>query len=189
MLPVELLRSITFDCLSGTCLHLSKRQFWGEVNGVNAINIKVRLYFDACCLNRLTDDQSQNRVRCEAEAIEKLLGLAVSNWGVWISSVVLEAEIWRNPDSNRKQDAQMLLAHAHETVKVDDWIIDRARELQGAGFSEFDALHLACSEHARVEVFLTTDDRLIRRAQRGAGKLAFRVLNPVFFWEELQNAD
>ncbi|MBV9033837.1 MAG: PIN domain-containing protein [Acidobacteriaceae bacterium] len=151
--------------------------------------MKVRLYFDACCLNRLTDDQSQDRIRQEAEAVEKLLGLATSNWGVWISSVVLAAEISRNPDLNRRQDAETLLTFAHETVELNDQIIGRARELRDAGFSEFDALHLACSEHARVEVFLTTDDRLIRRAQRGAGNLAFRVLNPVFFWEELQNAD
>ena len=78
--------------------------------------MKPRLYFDACCLNRLTDNQSQTRIRREAEAIEKLIGLSVNDWGTWISSVVLEAEISRNPDLNRRQDAEMLLAFARETI-------------------------------------------------------------------------
>jgi hypothetical protein len=33
----------------------------------------LRLYLDACCLNRLTDDQSQSRVRNEAETVERIL--------------------------------------------------------------------------------------------------------------------
>jgi hypothetical protein len=33
----------------------------------------LRLYLDACCLNRLTDDQNQSRVRNEAETVERIL--------------------------------------------------------------------------------------------------------------------
>lgn len=33
----------------------------------------MRIYLDACCLNRLTDDQTQRRVRQEAEAVEQIL--------------------------------------------------------------------------------------------------------------------
>ena len=35
----------------------------------------VRVYLDACCLNRLTDDQSQARIRDEAAAVENILRL------------------------------------------------------------------------------------------------------------------
>ncbi len=149
----------------------------------------MKIYFDACCVNRLTDDQSQERVLREAEAIEKLVGFATSESNVWIGSVVLEAEISRNPDSDRRQDAETLLAFVQEVVKLDDGIIVRARELQRAGFSEFDTLHLACAESAQVDVFLTTDDRIVRRANRQPGKLAVRVLNPVSFLEEVKNAN
>lgn len=149
----------------------------------------MKVYFDACCVNRLTDDQSQTRVAQEAEAIEQLIGFSTSGPNVWVGSVVLEAEISKNPDSERRADAETLLTFIKEVVKLDRGIVGRAHELQAAGFSEFDALHLACAESAHVDVFLTTDDRLVRRANRLQTMLAVRVLNPVSFLEEVQNAN
>lgn len=149
----------------------------------------MKIYFDACCVNRLTDDHRQERILREAEAIEALIGLATSERNVWIGSVVLEAELSRNPDSDRRADAQELLTFVQQVVKLDDKIMARVRDLQTMGFSEFDALHLACAETGQVDVFLTTDDRLIRAARRASGKLAIRVLNPVSFWEEVKNAN
>ncbi len=115
----------------------------------------MRLYFDACCISRLTDDQSQPRVLREAEAA----------------------------------DAETILAFIHEFVKLDDKTVERSLYLRGKGFSELDALHLACAESAQVDVFLTTDDRLIRRANRLRTVLAVRVLNPLSFLEEVRDAD
>jgi predicted nucleic acid-binding protein len=53
-----------------------------------------------------------------------------------------------------------------------------------AGFADFDALHLACAERAEVDVFLTTDDRLLRRAKRLAAQLRVRVENPATWVRE-----
>jgi len=149
----------------------------------------MRIYFDACCVNRLTDDQTQERILREAEAIEKLIGFATAESNTWVGSAVLEAEIARNPDVGRREDAQVLLAFAKQVVKPDRGIVIRGRELSEMGFSEFDALHLACAEAGRADVFLTTDDRLIRRANRWANRLAVRVLNPVSFLGEVKNAN
>jgi len=148
----------------------------------------MKLYFDACCVNRLTDDQSQRRVAREAEAIEALVGFAAAEGNVWVGSVVLQAEISRNPDVERRADAQALLAFVKSVVTLNDQIVERARALQAGGFSGFDALHLACAESAHVEVFLTTDDRLLRTANRMQTVIAVRVFNPVSFLQELQNA-
>lgn len=148
----------------------------------------MKIYLDACCVNRLTDDQSQDRIVREAEAIEELIGLATTGGRVWVGSVVLEAEIARNPDAERRADAQALLQFVSQVVGLDDGIVARARKLQSEGFSEFDALHIACAESAQVDSFLTTDDRLLRRANRLNRELAVRVLNPVFFLEEVKNA-
>ncbi len=145
----------------------------------------MRIYFDACCLSRPTDDQAQDRIRREAEAVERLLGFVTNGSNVWVSSVVLEAEIARNPETERRQDATELLWFAHEVIDLDADVVRRARELERVGFSAFDALHLACAEAGKVDVFLTTDDRLSRRAQRGLGKLTIRVLNPVSLIEEV----
>ncbi|MBV9157875.1 MAG: PIN domain-containing protein [Acidobacteriaceae bacterium] len=148
----------------------------------------MRFYFDACCLNRLTDDHGQQRIRNEAEAIETLLGVAAADPNIWVGSEALDAEIARNPHSERREDAEALLTFAKQTIRLDAVIIDRARELQSLGFSAFDAMHLACAENGAVEVFLTTDDRLVRRAAHHSDKLKLRVLNPLSFLEELENA-
>lgn len=54
----------------------------------------------------------------------------------------------------------------HHSLTTVPAIGTRADQLRGAGFSEFDALHLKCAEGAHVGVFLTTDDHLVRRANR-----------------------
>ena len=47
------------------------------------------IYLDACCLNRLNDDQSQHRIREEAEAVELILRRMHSGEVQWISSEAL----------------------------------------------------------------------------------------------------
>lgn len=135
----------------------------------------MRLYLDACCLNRLTDDQSQPRVRKEAEAIERILGLVRKGSATWVSSVVLEVEISRNPDVDRRRDVEALLRFADEEVVPGPKEKARAGALQRLGYGAFDALHLACAEQRAVDVFLTTDDGLLRRARRRPGTLRIRV--------------
>ena len=71
---------------------------------------------DACCLNRLTDDQSQLRVREEAEAIEHILGMVRQGRATWVSSTILDLEISRNPDQERRNDVNSLLVLASEVV-------------------------------------------------------------------------
>jgi predicted nucleic acid-binding protein len=133
----------------------------------------LRLYLDACCLNRLTDDQSQARIRDEAAAVEAAFRLVRTGGVIWISSTVLEIEINRNPDRDRRHDVARLLALANEIVVPQAWTAKRAMVLQQFGFAPLDALHLACAEGHQVDVFLTTDDGLIRRAERNLLRSAY----------------
>ena len=141
---------------------------------------------DACCLNRLTDDQSQTRVREEAEAVEHILGLCSEGRATWVSSVVLEIEINRNPNLDRRHDVAALLSHADEVVVPNQDEATRAESLVRLGFGEFDALHLACAEGHTVDVFLTTDDGLLRRARRLGPALRIRAYpgGPVSWYQE-----
>lgn len=145
----------------------------------------AKIYLDVCALNRLTDDQSQPRIRSEAEAVEKVLYLAGKGEAEWVASIVLEAEIGRNPDQERRNDALKLISLAGEPLRPHSVSIERARALEALGYGAFDALHLACAEQALVDAFLTTDDRLIRQVGRGLGKPTVRVLNPVKWIQEL----
>jgi len=144
----------------------------------------MRLYLDACCLNRLTDDQTQLRIRKEAEAIEKILRRMQAGEIQWISSDALADEIHRNPDVERRLENAALMAMASESVQVDDLIAGRAADLQTSGYGAYDSLHLACAEAARVDVLLTTDDAFIRWASRRDGKPFVAVMNPLFWSEE-----
>jgi hypothetical protein len=137
-------------------------------------------------LNRLTDDQSQARVHDEAEAVEGILRLVQDRTATWVSSRVLEIEISRNPDLERRNDVLALLAFADETVVPLPNDATRAESLKRLGFGEFDALHLACAEQGAVDVFLTTDDGLLRRAHRHAETFRIRVENPVSWYQEFQ---
>jgi predicted nucleic acid-binding protein len=51
--------------------------------------------------------------------------------------------------------------------------------IEEIGFGAYDALHLACAEHGNADVFLTTDDQLLRLATEKAEMLAVKVDNPL----------
>jgi predicted nucleic acid-binding protein len=97
----------------------------------------------------------------------------------WKASVVLDAEIRRNPDGAGRNDALKLLSLAGEFVRPHRVSLERAGALEAIGYGAFDALHLACAEQAAVDALLTTDDRFIGRAGRRLGKPTVPVLNPV----------
>jgi predicted nucleic acid-binding protein len=63
--------------------------------------------------------------------------------------------------------------------------VERGEELKGLGLKTYDALHVACTEQASVEVLLTTDDRLVQAAAHNAHKLKVPVKNPLTLLQEV----
>jgi len=59
------------------------------------------------------------------------------------------------------------------------------REIVFSHLVGFDAVHLACAESGKADVFLTTDDRLLKLAKRLAKKLHVTVENPLD-WMNIQ---
>jgi predicted nucleic acid-binding protein len=55
---------------------------------------------------------------------------------------------------------------------------ERARGLVRLGFAPLDALHLAFAEEAAVRWFVTTDDQLLRTAQKQHGQMRVAVVRP-----------
>lgn len=144
----------------------------------------MKVYFDVCCLSRLTDDQTQPRIREEAEAVERVLTQVRLGLVDLIASEALEDEARRNPSWERRMEVGTLLSLGAHTVEVDDEVTQRARDLVAAGYGLFDALHLAAAESAGADVLLSTDDRLIKRAARGVGTPRIPVRNPVSWSKE-----
>lgn len=141
------------------------------------------VYLDACCLNRPYNDQSQARIRLEAEAVLLVLRSIEDGSADWVGSAVLEYEIDQIADPERRRRLRGMMADVSRRIAVEDTDIARAEQLEAAGFADFDALHLACAERARVDVFLTTDDRLLKRAKRLGSELRVRVENPTTWIE------
>ena len=150
------------------------------------INLQpLKIYLDTCCLSRPFDDQTQTRIWQEAEVINWIVSqFRVEHWD-WISSDVLVYEVEQIPDLDQRLQIKDLMAAAHQTVSIGQSEVSRGEELITLKFKKEDALHLACAESGSVDVFLTTDDRLLRRAKRYNSQLHVRVENPYTWFQEL----
>ena len=119
----------------------------------------MRIYLDTCCLNRPFDDQSQDRVRLEAETVIQILNrFEESNWQ-WIGSEVLQMEVRRNPNKQHRQRLLEMLQNVDYYHVLRNADISRGYEIQKLGLKAIDALHIACAERSAADLFLTTDQR------------------------------
>lgn len=145
----------------------------------------IQIYLDACCLNRPFDDQTQVRIRLEAEAVLMILARCETGDWEWIGSEALDWEIGQTPDPERLRRVRSLVAHAHHSIPIGPSEVERAQELETWGIAAYDALHLACAESGGAEVLLTTDDGLLRRSSARASELHVRVANPLTWLREV----
>jgi predicted nucleic acid-binding protein len=113
----------------------------------------MKIYLDACCLNRPFDDQRQLRVRLESEAIAIVLDKCQGGEWEWLGSEALLYELRQNPDAESRQRTLALARMAHERAALTEETLQRAETLQGAGFDAYDAVHLACAEAGGADVF------------------------------------
>lgn len=140
-----------------------------------------RVYFDACCLNRPFDDQSQARIRLETEATEHLLRAVEEGRLLWVTSDALLYEIRKCPEEERRAAAMALCARATARVASDEAAMQRAMALRVHGLRDLDALHLACAERGGAEVLVTTDDAFVSAARRLTPASSTRMVNPVVY--------
>jgi predicted nucleic acid-binding protein len=141
----------------------------------------TRVYFDACCLNRPFDDQSQARIRLETEATEHLLRAVEEGKLLWVASDALLYEIRKCPEGARRTAVLALCGRATERVTSDEAAMQRAIALRLHGLRDLDALHLACAERGGAEVLVTTDDAFVSVARRLKPASSTRVVNPVVY--------
>lgn len=124
------------------------------------------IYLDMCCFNRPYDDQSQARIRLETEA--KLLiqenireGRCKLTW-----SAVLDFECSKNPYPEHQQAIFQWRKLAATIVRSTPDVIATAKQLEEHGIARFDALHVASAVLAQVDLFVSTDDRLLKKCHK-----------------------
>ena len=145
----------------------------------------MKIYLDTCCLSRLDDIATSVRIQREAEAVETILNYCSTGQWLWFGSEVLEFEVDNTPNLSQRFKVKLRLSHLYQTVRVGSIENSRGLQLEILGFKWFDALHLACAESANVDVFLTTDDGILRRAKRFGSQLHVRVANPYEWLQEI----
>jgi len=142
----------------------------------------MRIYLDNCCLNRPFDDQSQVRIRLEAEA--KLKTQEEIREGnidlVW--SYVLDYENSKNPFEERRKQIQEWRDLSILIVQANDKIIQISNHLVDDGMQKYDALHIGCAVDAGSDCFLTTDDKLLKGMNAIEGT---RIIDPFVFVKEM----
>ena len=145
----------------------------------------MRAYLDLCALKRPFDDQTQSRIRLEANALLELLAASPERV-TFVHSRAHDVENIQNPIRCRaaRVAARLESATTPPDPKTED-LVRRTSELMPFGFRNFDALHVACAELAEADVFVTTDDRLLRLANRHATLLRVRAVDVVTLAREV----
>lgn len=145
----------------------------------------MKVYFDNCCYNRPFDDQTQERIHLESEAILAVLQRGQAGTYKIMGSDVLKLEVERMHDMGKKQRVQALYKVADMHVRYTEELKERSKEIMAQSkIRAFDSLHIAAAEAGGADVMLTTDDRLERMA--GRLELKVQVMNPLkFAWEVL----
>jgi len=148
----------------------------------------MRIYLDCCCYNRPFDDSSQIRIHDEGEAVLSILRRSQTDGTIIIGSQVLRTEIDRIRDEGKKFNVLSLYRAIRESVEFQPSIKERARFLQNVGkLHTMDSYHIASAEEAHADIFLSTDDKLIRACRKL--DLALRVMNPISYLAEVIEND
>ena len=146
----------------------------------------MRIYLDNCCFNRPFDDQQKIRIKLETEAKlyiqekirRKELGL------VW--SYILDLENQANPFGERKRAIQQWQNLADIDVSETPEVVEKAEHLKHRTINSKDALHIACAIWANCKIFVTTDDRILKKFQ-DFGEI--EIVSPLTFMTSLEDND
>jgi hypothetical protein len=150
------------------------------------MNEEISIYMDCCCLNRPADDQTQDKIRIETDTIIAILFKCYySSWKL-IGSDVIEFEILKTPDLNKRNKALNLLSIKKENIPLNEKIYERAIEIQKYGLKPLDSLHFASAEYKNVSVLLTVDKDFVKDSKKV--KSSLKVYNPInWYMEEIEN--
>ena len=148
----------------------------------------MRLYIDLNCFNRPFDDQTQERIRRETEAVYEILQRIVRGEDTLLWSWVIAYENDKHPILERRDEIALWERRGIQTIAPTPNLQERARQLTQLGISALDAAHLASAESGKAEIMLTCDDVLLRRARRPTLGVTLRLMNPVAYLQ-LVNTD
>ena len=143
--------------------------------------MKIKVYFDVCSWYRPFDDQSQIRIRMEAEAVQIILEMSdLGQIQILISDIILY-ENSGTKDLVKMQKVKELFKSCKDYIPYDQDIQKMAFVLAKDGFTPLDALHLASAETGGVDYLITTDDKFQKKYDQLRDRVNVKVVNPIDF--------
>ncbi len=143
------------------------------------------VYLDNCCYNRPYDDQTQLKIQMETLAKLEIQQEIRQGHIDLAASYILEAENAVNPFERKRIDIQSFI---DENTKIyvseaqNQTVRKIAAEIMATGIRLMDACHIACAILAHCDVFLSTDNRLLKYQTE-----KLRISNPATFIIERGN--
>ena len=142
----------------------------------------MKVYLDNCALNRPFDDQSHIRIQLETEAKLYIQSKIKAKELDLIWSYILDIENDQNPFKEKRQAIERWKAFSIIDIAEHDSILQKANHFVGMGVKAKDALHIACAIEGNADIFVTTDDKLIKKL---SGSDEIRVINPIYAAEKI----
>lgn len=151
--------------------------------------MKKRIYLDTCCYNRRFDDQKQERIQKEWNAIRAIISPSKEQPFDIIGSEALKYEVLNIRDHDRRES--VLTFYRNSVIMelpLTKEAIAYAKQLrEQSSLKLLDSLHVALAEQSSVSALLTTDERMLRTCQKL--KLKLNVMNPIEFLKEVNRND
>ena len=148
----------------------------------------MKLYLDCCCYNRPYDDQTQEKIHMEGEAILGIIYRCRQNHDEIVGSPVVDLEI-DNINNIEKREKVRYFYEKTITMKLkySIKILERVKELsEQTNIKTIDKFHLSFAENCGADVLLTTD----KKFEKACSKLYLgtKVINPLnYLMEVIEN--
>jgi hypothetical protein len=144
----------------------------------------MKLYLDSCCYNRPYDDQTQERIHLEGEAVLAIIHKGKENNDEIIGSPVLDFELEQITDNDKQEKVKDFYEQTiNREMGYNSGIFKRVKELsEQSNIRTLDRFHLCFAENAGVDVLLTTDDKFEKACSKL--NLGIKVMNPLDFLME-----
>ena len=145
----------------------------------------MKLYLDNCCYNRPYDDQTQEKIHMEGEAILTIINRCKQNMNEIIGSPVLDLEIDQIDDIEKREKVknfydQTITKKVDYTIKI----LERVRELsEQTNVRTLDRFHLSFAEISEVDILLTTDTKFEKACSKL--NLKIKIMNPLKYLMEV----
>jgi predicted nucleic acid-binding protein len=143
----------------------------------------LRIYLDANVWSSPFDEQTQVRIRREAEAFFKILEATYQRHKCLIvGSLILDDEI-EQIEEEWKRGSVKAIVDLFVSERIDRFSRSLQREIKALGLKDKDAIHLAFAIN-NSDYFITCDDKILHKKVEIEKRYSIKVVNPPEFVEE-----